>query len=101
MDNGDEITDGYAELSVGRLVTTNSPQLRITRVKDGGTVLDYPLLRLLMQLRSEKYADMPPQEFLDRESDWSMLFLLNENDVWHKTEIIVNDWTVRVNDIEQ
>ena len=55
----------------------------------------------MMQLRSEKYADMPPQEFLDRESDWSMLFLLNENDVWHKTEIIVNDWTVRVNDIEQ
>lgn len=101
MDNGAPITNAFAELSIARLITTNTPMLHVTRAKDGGTTLKIPLIKYLMLLRSELYAQMTPQEFLDRESRWSLLFLLNDNDVWQKTEIKVNDWTVRINDIEQ
>ncbi len=108
MDNGTPITNGYAELSVARLVEENSPKLRITKVADPDskaattqpyTVLEIPLINYLMLYRSELYSNMDKQEFLDRESRWSLLFLLNQNDRWYKTEIKVNDWTVRVNDI--
>lgn len=109
LDNGNPITNGYAELSVARLVVENAPRLRITKIAEADSkaasanpqvVLDIPLINYLMLYRSELYSHMDKQEFLDRESRWSLLFLLNQNDRWYKTEIKVNDWTVRVNDIE-
>lgn len=44
---------------------------------------------------------MSDQEFLDRESDWSMVFFLDDsnNQEWIRTHIVVNDWVVRLNDI--
>ena len=44
---------------------------------------------------------MDKQEFLDRESEWSMLFFLDADHVWLKTEIKINDWVVRVNEIQE
>ena len=43
---------------------------------------------------------MDPQEFLDRESEWSLFFFLDEDGAWIKTYIKINDWTVRLNDSE-
>ena len=43
---------------------------------------------------------MDKQEFLDRRSEWSMLFFLDEDHTWLKTKIKINDWTVRINDAE-
>ena len=42
---------------------------------------------------------MSDQEYLDRESLWSMVFLLNDN-TWQDISIIINDWTVRNNNVE-
>ena len=50
---------------------------------------------------SDLYASMDSQEFLDRESEWSMIFFLSPNLEWIKTYIKINDWTVRINDIGQ
>ena len=47
------------------------------------------------------YASIDSQEFLDRESEWSMIFFLSSNLAWIKTYININDWTVRINDIRQ
>lgn len=52
-------------------------------------------------MKSEAYESMPLQEFLDRESRWDMIFFLDRNHAWLETQIIVNDWVVRINDIEQ
>ena len=43
---------------------------------------------------------MPAQEFLDRESEWSLVFFLDSNNRWYNTRIIVNDWVVRINNSE-
>lgn len=88
-------------MSFSRLVTGNEPHLVITRRSDGYRVIDIPLINYLNLMKSEAYESMPLQEFLDRESRWDMIFFLDRNHAWLETQIIVNDWVVRINDIEQ
>ena len=98
-DDRGEATVAWAEMSFPRLVTYNSPRLVITRKADGYKVIDIPLNNYLLLMKSEVYADMPPQEFLDRESRWKMLFFLR-NGYWLQTQIEINDWIVRINNTE-
>lgn len=94
-----EVKVAYAEFSFPRLVTSNSPRLIITRKTDGQKVIDIPLINYLALLKSEKYASMSTQEFLDRESRWKMLFFL-QGGIWLDTVIEINDWIVRINNTE-
>ena len=98
-DDGGSATVAFAEMSFPRLVTTNSPRLVITRKSDGHNVIDIPLNNYLLLMKSEAYASMPAQEFLDRESRWKMLFFL-QGGIWLNTVIEINDWVVRINNTE-
>lgn len=113
MDDGSPILAAYGEFSVARFVTDSQvadaaradavkvgPILRITRPGSAKPALDVPLNNILLQMRSRYYADMKDQEYLDRQSQWTMLFLLNENDRWNNVDVKVNDWVVRINDID-
>ena len=95
---GDAVV-AFAELSVSRLMTKNSSKLLVKRRSDGKTIIDFPLNRYLLLLRSEHY-DMRDQEYLDRESDWTLFFFLDSGNAWIDSRIVVNDWVVRINDIE-
>ncbi len=101
MGNNKEVIMAYAEFSTSRLMLKNSPKLVIRRKADGGEVVNIPLNNYLLAFRSEFHRDMDKQEFLDRESEWSMLFFLDANHVWLRTEIKINDWVVRVNEIQE
>lgn len=94
-----EVTVAYAELSTSRLMVENHPRLIITAREDGREIVNIPLNDYLLLLKSDLYADMPDQEFLDRESEWSLIFFLDDNRVWLQTVIIINDWVVRLNKI--
>lgn len=107
---GNDVVDGtadlenpvsvvYAEFSLSRLMTTNEPRLTIYSNQQQDTVVDIPLIKYLLLLKSEKFADMGDQEYLDRENLWSIIFLLNDN-TWHDVKIIINDWTVRSGNIQ-
>ena len=107
LTDGTEVIAAYAELSTSRLVTGNAPRL-IVRRKDGdgtkagdATIVDIPLNNYLLRLRSDLYAEMEDQEFLDRESEWEMVFFLDASLNWAQTHLKINDWEVRINDIEQ
>ena len=97
-DDEREVVVAYAEMSTSRLMTKNSPKLIVTRKEDGANVIDIPLIRYLLLLKSDLYAQMPSQEFLDRESEWSLIFFLDKSGAWIRTYIKINDWTVRIND---
>lgn len=99
-DDDREVVVAYAEFSTSRLMMKNSPRLLVRRVFGGRDVVDIPLNNYLLLLKSELYARMEAQEFLDRESEWSLVFFLDKNSVWIKTYIKINDWTVRVNDAQ-
>ena len=62
-------------------------------------VIDIPIVNYLLLLKSEAYASMPSQEYLDREDSWAVVFFLDDNDNWVRTHIVINDWTIRLNNI--
>ncbi len=98
--DGKPVIAAYSEFSTSRLMKKNSPRLTIRLKEDGREVVDIPLNDYLLLLKSELYAKMPPQEFLDRESVWSMVFFLGSDMSWIRTHIKINDWTVRINNAE-
>ena len=96
---GDDWTTAYAEFSTSRLVENSDARLTITRVSDGREVFSVPLIRFLLMLKSQEFDYMGPQEFLDRESTWNMIFFLDNSEGWIKAQIMINGWIVRINDI--
>ena len=98
-ENNDEFSAGYAEFSTSRLMTNAENRLTVRRLEDNEVVLSIPLSQYLMLLKSDRYANMGGQEFLDREGDWSMVFFLDSRYKWIDTQIIINGWVVRLNDL--
>lgn len=98
-DGDTPISVAYAEFSTGRIMAGSESRLTVTRKDDGRVVFTIPLDKYLLLYRSELYGDMPVQEYLDREDEWSIVFFLDSGLRWLNTHIIINDWTVRLNNI--
>ncbi len=102
--DGQQVMGAYAEFSVARMMRPGlSPlqkeaETRLTVIsnEDGRKVVDVPLLDMLLLSRSDFWADMDEQEFLDRQSEWELLFLIDHNR-WVQVWIKVQDWVVRYN----
>lgn len=93
----------YAEFATARLIHGSDTRLRIKSLKNPDnpkSQLDIPIINYLEAVRSDYYASMPHQEYLDRENNWQMTFFLDRNNVWYRVEIKVADWTVRIPLIE-
>jgi hypothetical protein len=43
---------------------------------------------------------MSLQDYLDRESEWTVVFFLDDGLKWINTRIVVNDWVVRINNMD-
>lgn len=100
LDNGKEALLAFAELSTSRLMASNNATLLIQRKEDMHTVAEIPLINFLLLLKSQEFASMGSQEFLDRESRWNMVFFLDRSGAWITTYIKINDWIVRINNAE-
>ena len=94
------VSVAYAEFSTSRLTTGTSPKLMIRSAETGDDVINIPLNNYLLLLKSNLYSEMGAQEFLDRESEWSLIFFLDDGLRWINTRIVINDWVVRVNHAE-
>lgn len=110
---GDPVQVAFAELSVSRLMyksgftwtqqdgkTQRGPRLRILSLENGRTVCDLPLNNYLLLLKSEALGKMDNQEFLDRAYRYNMVFFLDQDNAWVRMNIIVDDWTVRINNVD-
>lgn len=88
----------FGEISTSRLHLSTRPRLMVRDAKSRDTIIDLPLNTYLLMTKSEAsgYGD---QEYLDRCSQWNMTFFLDEDRKWADTRIIINGWTVRINDI--
>ena len=94
------VSAAYAELSTSRITTDNAPRLVVYSKEKERDIINIPLNTYLLLLKSQLYADMPAQEYLDRESEWTLAFFLDPGNRWINTYVIVNDWTIRLNDNE-
>lgn len=97
--SADQINMAVAELSTGRLMVDSDVRLTISNRETGETVLSIPLIDYLEVCRTVANYDMPLQEYLDREDTYTMTFFLDTNNAWINTQVIINDWIVRYNDI--
>ena len=97
-----------AEFSTSRLLMEHLPTARLvitsrTDKDDDGTdrlIVDIPLITYLTAIRG--FGDTwikDDQEFLDRQSRWTLMFFLQRN-AWVSTRIAVNSWVVRINNAE-
>jgi hypothetical protein len=95
------VETAYAEIHTSRLMVNSQSRLRIIDVNDNSIVIDIPLTAylLLTELEGNK-GKMSSQEYLDRQDEYSLIFFLDDNLSWLKTQIIINGWTVRFNSSE-
>lgn len=93
------ISVATAEITVNRLIAAKNPKLRITNKETGDAVLSIPLIDFLILTKPSNHQ-MGEQEYLDRQDEYSMTFFLDKYRQWLKTEIIINGWTIRMDDID-
>lgn len=82
-----------AELNTMRLMTDEPMRLVVTRKKDGQKIVDVDLVEYLLLTKMEGHQ-MPAQEYLDRQDEYAMVFLLNGN--YMVVQIKINDWVIRI-----
>lgn len=99
LPDSEEATVAFAEISTSRLIYGNYYHLLVTNVNSEEPVLSLPLLKILLLLKSERFDYMGEQEFLDRNSRWNLTFFLAGDGTWLRTQIVINDWVVRINNI--
>ncbi|MBD5306470.1 MAG: FimB/Mfa2 family fimbrial subunit [Bacteroides sp.] len=88
----------WSEIATSRFIVNSRARLTIEQISTGRTVLSIPIVNYLLQYRSDNYSMIPPQEFLDRKSEWELSLFLDSGD-WTTVTISIRDWTVRINNI--
>lgn len=97
-----QVSAVVAELSVGRIVKrpkgVPQPYVKIYNNESREMIVKVPLVDycLLVKGKRKETEDMDDQQYLDRQDDYSMVFFLDEDNRWLKTEIIINSWRVPV-----
>ena len=94
-----QFSAAIADFTVGRMVTTDRMTLRITKRADGSVVAQIPVIDYALMVKGH-YDAMPDQEYLDRQTDYSMVFFLDSNQRWLATQIFINSWHVVLNPTE-
>lgn len=104
-DEGHPVQVASASFSTSRLFVSNalSSQLVIsTKDKDGTgekEIIRVPLIDYLLLIRGMNTGWIKDdQEFLDRQSQWSLMFFL-QSGKYVSTTVKVNSWIVRLNDV--
>lgn len=89
------------DLNVSRLMADSKALLTI-KANDGDdtgitrlSLTEYALL--LMDGYNRRFTG--PQDYLDRQDEYALVFFLDENDKWIATSIIINSWKVVINKV--
>lgn len=107
-DMSNPVQIGCVEFSTSRLLVNNLEKSRLiitTNLEhnaDGSpkTVVDIPLISYLAVTRGfGSNWIKSDQEYLDRQSNWNLMFFLQRG-AWVSATVAVNDWIVRVNNVE-
>ena len=101
-----QINVAVAELSIARLMTDKEPQLTITEKATGDIVLSIPLVDYALMVKGNYTNapqfgyEMPDQEYLDREDEYTMIFFLDEGNYWMNAFIYINSWRIVLQNTE-
>ncbi len=94
-----QFSAAIAEFTVGRMTTDCDMVLTITRADNGDIVARVPVTDYSLLVKGH-YEDMPDQEYLDRQDDYSMVFFLDDDKQWLDAFIYINSWHVVLNNTD-
>jgi hypothetical protein len=89
-----------ADMNTSRIMYTKNPRLTIYDTNANKEVLSVNLAWLLaLQYTSEHKNQWAEQEYLDRQSDYSLTFFI-DGDTWLSSKVIINGWTLNLGTTE-
>lgn len=99
--NGETMHSGamVAHLSTSRIIASHSNDARLEiRSGSGDTVFSVPIVKYLLEMKSERFSRFDDQTYLDCEDTYNCSFFLSgDSGYWTASRIIINSW-VRVSD---
>lgn len=96
-DDEDAVTSvaaAVAEFSLSRLVEDSDARLRIYNANTDELIISIPVVDYLLLVKGYHNAGLSDQEYLDRQSDWSMVFFLDDSGSWISSTVVINSWRV-------
>ena len=92
------VSVALAEFTVNRLMADTNPILSVYNVADNDKlVLSIPLKDYALLVKGYYNRSMSDQEYLDRQDEYNLTFFLDEFGNWATSTIIINSWSVVVN----
>ncbi len=92
------VSVALAEFTVNRLMTSTNPILSVYNTEDNDKlVLSIPLKDYALLVKGNYNRQMDDQEYLDRQDEYNLTFFLDEFGNWATSMIIINSWSVVVN----
>lgn len=98
-DDGSAIGVAIAQFKIGRLVYGQPMRLVIKNKELNRVILSIPLIKFLELTEAEGHH-ISTQEYLDRQDEYALTLFLDQNLNWITTHIVINDWIVRFNDLD-
>lgn len=100
MTDGTPVETAFAEITTARLSDDYSDVLHV-ELQDGTSVINTPIAKYLELIKKYELADVPLQEYLNRQDSWTLLFMLNPvTELPFGIQLKVNDWVVVMNEFE-
>ena len=96
-DNDDQPTRSSLlyELSVSRLLVDGDAYLDVVRNTDGKRIIHIPLIDYFIYAKGNRFNQYTDQEYLDRRSDYSALFFIDNELGWYTAAgIYICGWAV-------
>ena len=84
------------ELSTSRLIASHNPIITIKDTDTDQIMFQIPLIKWLLQLKSQRYADMEDQEYLDRKNQHEVMVFLQDDGRggWAAVSVVINGWHI-------
>lgn len=82
-----------ADFTVGRMMADRKMWLTIRKADSSELVARVPVIDYSLMVKGH-YENMPDQEYLDRQDEYSMVFFLDEGMRWMDAYVYINSWHV-------
>lgn len=102
--NLEDIQVVHAGMNTLRLMENDDTRLRLIYQPSGKEIFDIPLTQYLLLSRNVETTYMPPQEYLDRQDRYNLIFFLDSTNDPQQPYIClqmkVNGWMIHINNAE-
>lgn len=102
--NGRQYAGSVCEMRTGRLIEKQPTTLKIRSKITDKLLLDIDLTNYLAILRMQDHANMPLQEYLDRQDEYNITFFFTDGTTPETSflgvQIFINGWLIRTQNID-